>query len=190
MKTNTISLLKHLITLSIIWVLCSSQSCNEKVKHEEFVVVLRGEYAVGESATVELDGQLIGTATEFTPVNKKLTAGVHKLRIVTQNVPSVIAIDIFKTDDRDFIYQVNCDPAKVSVKVHQDYVVIDQTHLFEHAHLGGVQLTSGETTVLPKVRPVSGAFFKFIDSKGKTRYTINKTLGYGEEWDLNIPYFP
>ena len=163
-------------------------SCVKDPNHDKLTVTLEGKFAAGESAVITLDGAIIGTVTENNAITKSLDPGIYNLGFTTQKVIGTNTFTIVKEADKGFVFTVRCDAATVKVTADQDYAILDNTSLFETQHFGGAQFLPGVAQTIGDVQPRQNEKFNFFDKSGRLRYSVTKTLLYGEDWVLSIPY--
>lgn len=179
-----------IVSVILISFLFSQSFSCEKTEHKSLFVIIEGKFKAGESASVEINGQDFGYATETDPLIAKLEAGDYTIKARTQLVPGTFVASFTKKNTNDYIFNVLCDPAEVTIKAHGDFAFLDQTTLIEPSHFPGVEFLPGTAVTVKDVKPLGNTTYSFFDKKGRLRYSVQKSLIYREKWNLDIPYTP
>ncbi|MBL7819369.1 MAG: hypothetical protein JNL65_02050 [Saprospiraceae bacterium] len=177
------------LVIAISFLFSQSFSC-EKTTHKSLFVIVDGKFKAGESASVEVNGQDYGFATETDPLIAKLEEGDYTIKAYTQLVPGTFVASFTKKNTNDYIFYVLCDPAEVTIKAHGDFAFLDQTSLIEPTHFPGVEFLPGTAVTVKDVKPLGKTTYNFFDKSGRLRYSVEKSLIYKEKWSLDIPYTP
>lgn len=148
---------------------------------------MQGKYALGESGTVLLNGENIGTVSEGNSIEKEIEEGNYSIEIHTQKIKGVMKGSFVKSD-QSIAFNANCDGAQATITANNDYAILDATYLVETVHFPSLQFTPGIPATATDVPPEQNAVFSFFDHKGKLRHSVTKTLYYGEKWNYSIPY--
>jgi hypothetical protein len=112
-----------LFSAGTVCLLASLQSCglldskaNSTAHITQITVQLSGLYASKESATVSIDGVVIGTVGPTDVVTKEVAAGDHDIAATNKDGrPAWVTGSVHVDSQQTVIYSLNCDPIAVFV---------------------------------------------------------------------------
>lgn len=129
MKKNSFSQLvkpafsKLIFITIIISITCNAcglfeSDLNEETHKTQIVVQLAGELTKYEVATVSVDNEVIGTATNVDVATKEVTAGMHKVSAVDSKGEvawNPIIVDV--KEQQTFRVTLSCDPVVFTIRI-------------------------------------------------------------------------
>jgi len=168
---------------------CAPQNPNAPhVADSRIYVVLKGPYAIGETATATVDGQSIGLIKWNESQYIRVDSGNHTISVSTIELPTTFSKTVTVNTNHHFYFEIPCDPGKVTFKADGIYAS-DGTSL--HAYVNGVSqgiVLPGQTLLIENVPPGKDVPFTFFDDSKKLRYSTKMTIQYKSNNFIEIPY--